>query len=190
MIYLALALFCPVCQVSSATSPPCSEHYQIMPHSSICPCLDSIPLLFFSKSHLPTLSLTSRRHVSFLFSLLMLLAGDVSLNPGPPAASGLNIACLNIRSASSITISTDKPPLIQEFISDNNLDLLFLTETWLSPDTPPSVLKPYLPPIIHVLVSLDLQVVVVALQSSLITKFLLLLFLLSSLTRLSMRCSN
>jgi hypothetical protein len=33
----------------------------------------------------------------------------------------------------------DKPALIQNLVLDKNIDILFLTETWLSPDTPPSI---------------------------------------------------
>ena len=57
-----------------------------------------------------------------------------------------NISCLNVRSATTVTSDLDKPILIQDFISDRSLDILFLTETWLHPDSPPSVLNSLTPP--------------------------------------------
>ena len=65
-----------------------------------------------------------------------MLAGDVELNPGPVSSTNLNAYCLNIRSASVITATLNKPELIQQYILDEKIDALFLTETWFSPDTP------------------------------------------------------
>ena len=117
--------------------------YQPIPHSSVCQCIDSVPMLFFLKPHYASLSLCSRRH-KILFSLLLLLSGDVSLNPGPRVASprpanNLNIFCQNIRSATVINSSLNKPEMIKQHIQDSKMDFLFLTETWLSPDCPPSI---------------------------------------------------
>ena len=70
--------------------------------------------------------------------MLLFLAGDVSLNPGPQTNAHINVACLNICSATSINESRDKPALIQEFISDKKLYILFLTENLLYSDTPAS----------------------------------------------------
>ena len=75
-----------------------------------------------------------------------MLAGDVELNPGPVSCSYLNAYCLNIRSASVITPTMNKPELIQQYILDEQIDLLLLTETWFSPDTPPSALNLLTPP--------------------------------------------
>ena len=123
-----------------------SSPYQPVPYSSVIKCLDSIPVLFFSRSHIASLSLCSKRKTNYLFSLLLLLAGDISLNPGPVSSlSYINAHCLNIRSVSMITDTLDKPALVQDFILENDIDLLFLTETWLAPDTPPSVLNTFTP---------------------------------------------
>ena len=67
----------------------------------------------------------------------------MSLNPGPTNTnvSELNVSCLNARSAASISNKYDKPLLIQDFIVDNNVNICFLTESWLTPDTPASVLN-------------------------------------------------
>ena len=80
---------------------------------------------------------------STLFSLLLILSGDVELNPGP--VSALSVSSLNIRSATSVTADLDKPACLQEFITDNSLDLLLLTETWLHPDSSSEVLHSLTP---------------------------------------------
>src|SRR5688500_1179591 len=90
-IYLAIALSTPHmtnhstgnaidCHFSSCS--PFYPLYQPIPHASVCQCLDSLPLSYFSKSylHLASLSLTSRRHANFILSVLLILAGDVELN--------------------------------------------------------------------------------------------------------------
>ena len=83
--------------------------------------------------------------------MLLILSGDINLNPGPPFAniSSLKFACLNIRSASSITPDLNKPAVLQEFITDDPLkpiDILSLTETWLPCDPLPAVLNSLTPP--------------------------------------------
>ena len=104
-------------------------------------------MFFFSKSHLASLSLSSPRRTNFLLSLLLVLAGDVSLNPGPDSSPKLlNIGSLNVRSATVINSDIDKPALIQEFIDDHELDFLFINESWLSPDTPQPILNSLTPP--------------------------------------------
>ena len=52
---------------------------------------------------------------------------------------------LNTRSATTISNEINKPALIQEFISDKNLDILTLSETWLSSDSLPAVLSSLTP---------------------------------------------
>ena len=123
---------------------PHDHVYQPIPHSSVCQCLDSVPVLFFSKSHYASLNLCSRPRTNFLFSLLLLLSGNVELNPGPRTTSPaptdyFNIYCQNIRSATVINDSINKPEMIHQLIQDCNIDFLFLTESWLSSDCPPSI---------------------------------------------------
>src|SRR5215469_17588063 len=38
-----------------------------------------------------------------------------------------------------------KPYLLQEFIGDNSLDIITLTETWFQPDTPSNVINSIVP---------------------------------------------
>jgi len=96
--------------------------------------------------------LDSSRSTNFLFALFLLLSGDIQLNPGPRVSStpidritSLKFALLNAHSASSITSAFDKPASIQDFISTYNLDILAVTETWLSPNTLPSTLNSLTP---------------------------------------------
>jgi len=74
----------------------------------------------------------------FLFSLpvrvvtvisLIVLSGDIQINPGP-----LQFGCLNCCSAAP------KIPLIHDLMNDNSLDVLLISETWFTTDTPQSVL--------------------------------------------------
>ena len=72
---------------------------------------------------------------------------NVELNPGPVVIDPtVSFACLNVRSASAITNTIDKPYLLQEFICDNSLDIFALTETWFQPDTPSNVINSVVPP--------------------------------------------
>ena len=58
--------------------------------------------------------------------ILLLLAGDINPNQGPPRC--LNITYANIRSINN------KYPAIAKFIYDNDTDLFAMSETWLRPD--------------------------------------------------------
>jgi hypothetical protein len=71
---------------------------------------------------------------SVVISLLLLLSG-VERNPGP----NLSFGVLNVRSA------VTSGPLIQDIIISNNLDILALTETWLSTNDPDAILMDLLP---------------------------------------------
>jgi len=113
-------------------------------HPSLSHQLDhsSFPLLtFFSnrRSHL----LTSPQSSNCLILLLLLLCGDVHLNPGPNPT--LNFAHLNTRSATSVTPTLDKPALLTDFLLDESIDILTITETWLSPSSPSNVLNSLTP---------------------------------------------
>src|SRR5437867_7449082 len=125
-----------------------------IPSSSLSPCFTNYHFSLLSISFSPRRpSLSCSRRFNFLVVLLLLLAGDVQSNPGPVVtSSSLNFSCLNIRSASSISTDLDKPAVLQEFLSDHSIDILALTETWLTPETLPSTLNSLTPPgysIIH-----------------------------------------
>ena len=74
---------------------------------------------------------------SHLF-ILLLLAGDINPNPGPPKC--LNVTYTNIRSINN------KYPAIAKFISDNDIDLFAMSETWIRPDTTSANLSEITPP--------------------------------------------
>ena len=76
--------------------------------------------------------------------MILLLSGDIHLNPGPPVQ--INFAHLNICSASSVTAQLNKPVALAEFISDHDIEILSLSETWLSSDALPSTLNALTPP--------------------------------------------
>ena len=58
-------------------------------------------------------------------SLLLLLAGDVSLNPSP-AAPNLRLGTVNARPM------RDKAPALSDLVVSKGIDLLGITETWLT----------------------------------------------------------
>jgi hypothetical protein len=125
-----------------------------IPTSSLSPCFTNLHFTLLSayfSPYRPTLSFS--RRTNFILVLLLILAGDVQTNPGPVSySSSINFSCLNICSASSITTHRDKPAVLQEFLSDHSVDILALTETWLTPETLPSTLNSLTPPsysIIH-----------------------------------------
>ena len=78
---------------------------------------------------------------SFKLAILLLLAGDVSLNPGP---FGLNerskIATMNVRS-----IKPNTAPF-SEYVTSTNLDIVVVTETWLKHDDTQSMIAYISPP--------------------------------------------
>ena len=70
--------------------------------------------------------------------ILLLLAGDIKPNPGPPKC--LNITYANIRSINN------KYPAIAKFSSDNDSDLFAMLETWIRPDITIANLSEITPP--------------------------------------------
>ena len=63
--------------------------------------------------------------LDFDFSLLLLLAGDVSPNPSPDMC-GLRLGTVNARSI------RDKAPVLSDLVASKGIDLLGITETWLT----------------------------------------------------------
>ena len=66
-----------------------------------------------------------RVQLDFEFSLLLLLAGDVSLNPGP-GVCGLRLETVKAHSMQ------DKAPALSDLVARKSIDLLGITETWLT----------------------------------------------------------
>ena len=67
--------------------------------------------------------------------LILLLDGDVSLNPGPPTQGVLNARSVR-----------NKGPLLADMVASNDLDLLSLTETHIRPFDSDSFLQSITPP--------------------------------------------
>ena len=137
-----------------------TSFYQPVPHASVCTSFDKLHCIFLCKLTSVSIGLncfdlsvysttphsdTSRRK-QFFFTLLLLLAGDISTNPGPTSSVSLNFCNLNIRSAASTTEELNKPAVLQDFILNNKIDILTLSETWLTPDSLPSTLNSLTPP--------------------------------------------
>ena len=152
-LYCLLNILCPVLTTHQLESSPSRSSQTWIPPPSVCQCLNGNYSLLFPSlcSCKPSKQKITRFRLAIL--LLLLLAGDIESNPGPVViSSDLTFSCLNVRSASSITNSLDKPCLLQEFISDYSIDLFALTETWFQPNTPANILNSITPPnysIIH-----------------------------------------
>jgi len=71
--------------------------------------------------------------------ILLLLAGDVELNPGP---SPLNFTHLNIRSIRSFQKSSS----LHNYLADHPTDILSLNETWLQPTDSDNFVSSLAPP--------------------------------------------
>jgi len=77
----------------------------------------------------------SLTHISkfcnMFLTICILLAGDIHMNPGPPILQNIRFATSNVRSVHDTSAS------ITDLVISKKLDILALTETWLSPhDTP------------------------------------------------------
>ena len=90
---------------------------------ALSPSLESVPSLFLCCNR--KMCPPPRVQLDFEFSLLLLLAGDVTLNPGP-GVRGLHLATVN---ASSMP---DKAPALSDLVASKSIDLLGITETWLT----------------------------------------------------------
>lgn len=142
LVFCLLYVVCPYCKHFSKLSLSDNSKLSLQPPPYISHALNS------TLWHLPNFSqfftdLPKRHSIKHIcLRILLLLSGNVELNPGP---SYLSLACLNSRSVSS-TNKCDKSSLIQELIVDNSFDILNLTETWINPDLSDLALKSITPP--------------------------------------------
>ena len=90
---------------------------------ALSPSLERIPSLFLCANR--RMRLPPRVKLNLGLSLLLLLAGDVSLNPGP-VAPNLRLGTVNARSM------RDKAPDLSDLVVSKGIDLLGITETWLT----------------------------------------------------------
>ena len=77
---------------------------------------------------------------TFKLALILLLAGDVSLNPGPVVRHNIRLATTNIRSIREKTAS------ITDLIISKTIDILAVTETWLRPHDTDACIADISPP--------------------------------------------
>ena len=90
---------------------------------TLSPSLESIPSLFLCRNR--KMWPPPRVQLDFDFSLLFLPTGDVSLNPGP-SVRGLRLRTVNARSM------WEKAPALSNLVTSKGIDLLGITETWLT----------------------------------------------------------
>ena len=129
-----------------SSTPSYLTHLPSIP-SAVAQALNNLPVAFLCQPSITRRGLILSRRTNFLLTLLLLLSGDIQLNPGPSFSfSHLGFAHLNIHSASSITESLNKPAVLHEFVVDYGIDILALTETWLPPDSLPATLNSITPP--------------------------------------------
>jgi len=154
LLYWMLSLLGPI----FTCGPPDFDKANIKPCASVAPSLNHIPVAFFLKnfSVIQTKDGIQGRHTSCynritaslrVGFLLLLLSGDIELNPGPiatPKNPPLKFSQLNARSVLG-SVSVDKPSLIQNYILENNIDILALSETWLRPDSLPAMINSVTP---------------------------------------------
>ena len=90
--------------------------------------LNSIPLTFFFTP--PHSRFIRPKNTLGLLSVLILLCGDVELNPGPISGT-FNVCTLNIMSLTNATHYTALACIAEA----HHIDLFALTETWITPYT-------------------------------------------------------
>ena len=66
------------------------------------------------------------RNVNPWWSIILILSGDISLNPGP-SARNIKACHLNVR------LLRNKTSAFSDFVLSNDLDIVGVTETWLRP---------------------------------------------------------
>ena len=113
-----------------------------VPYPSVSQCLDRLPIALVLRPKFSLLALPTQLKFSLL-PFLLLLAGDIEINPGP---APLIFAHLNTCSIASINNKHDKPALIQEFITDNSIEIMSVNETFLSDNELQSTINTFTPP--------------------------------------------
>ena len=113
-----------------------------VPYPSVSQCLDRLPIALVLRPKFSLLALPTQLKFSLL-PFLLLLAGDIEIYPGP---APLIFAHLNTCSIASINNKHDKPALVQEFITDNSIEILSVNETFLSDNELQSTINTFTPP--------------------------------------------
>ena len=107
--------------------------------SGVYPCLNRVNYAFLAiQGHICKVT-HSYKHVSPWVSLLLILSGDVSINPGPNT-NLLTGSLINIRSIRNKSVA------LADFINSNKSDIIAVTETWFRPDDTDSFIASVTPP--------------------------------------------
>ena len=95
-------------------------------HPSLLSSLDSCNIAFVAlQAHCRQVT-HCFRNVNPWWSIILILSGDISLNPGP-SARNIKACHLNVRSL------RNKTSAFSDFVLSNDLDIVGVTETWLRP---------------------------------------------------------
>jgi len=138
ILYLFLALVCPLCtnkpsRLDSFISPPRADVAQSVSTIPSAWLLNNNSAVQKASIHRVATGLCrSKSLISKVYSaliLIIMLSGDVEVNPGP-----IKLAQFNAQSVNA-SAGHDKPLIISQFITDNCIDILGLSETWLRTDT-------------------------------------------------------
>jgi len=94
----------------------------------------------------------ARPRLTVLIIALILLAGDVEVNPGPEASDHNNNNIINVDKSNWINVGSlnccsvaNKVALVHSIILDHDLDFMALNETWFTTDTPISIMNDIAP---------------------------------------------
>ena len=144
VLWICLLVICPLFTRDQCHISPHAHFLPLpIPQSSVCQCLDFMPAVALIKVARIRSCLGSVPYVRYpIVSLLLLLAGDVGLNPGPAA---LRFAHLNTNSIASVNTRRDKPALLQDFVIDRDIELLSVSETRLHENELASTLNSFTP---------------------------------------------
>ena len=118
-----------------------SPLYQPVPNSTVCSSLDWLPVSFLSDHSITLSGLKPRRHSCLFYSFLLLLSGDIQVNPGPvasfPSINLVPILTLVLFPPSPLNL-INLPPFLTSSLAKMLTFLLFLRLG--SPQIPHSLL--------------------------------------------------
>ena len=104
--------------------------------SPVLSCLQPV-YLWSGNSSLPPFRPRPTRPVCLLL-LLLLTTGDIEVNPGP-TENVVMFGCFNVRSA------VNKAASLHDIINDHGLNILALSEIWITDDAPPATAQDIAP---------------------------------------------
>jgi exonuclease III len=131
-------LFCLVCVIYNNGSPPARTDSITTIHgynqlhtptaSNQFGHLNTLPIHFFLRTRHASVPLNLQR--STTVALLLILSGDIQLNPGPSSAT-TTLGTLNIRSL----FQQDRSVAIHDMLQSHDIKILALCETWQNETT-------------------------------------------------------